>query len=54
MYVCLWDVVFEWIFFKCIFFLLIIMYCVFLLKVVIIVNIFEILKKFEICFLVNG
>lgn len=36
------------------FFWLIIMYCVFLLKVVIIVNIFEILKKFEICFLVNG
>lgn len=30
------------------------MHCVFLPKVVIIVNIPEILKKFEICFSVNG
>lgn len=54
MHACLWDAVLEWTLSKCIFFLSTTMHCVFLPKVVIIVNIPEILKKFEICFSVNG
>lgn len=54
MHACLWDAVLEWTLSKCIFFWSTTMHCVFLPKVVIIVNIPEILKKFEICFSVNG